>query len=78
MPEPLTYDDCLNGPQECSGDVDYRMPLSATGKPFPRCDHHWNKRLEQEEQHRTTYPDSPIAPDWFDPSIAGERWDEDY
>ena len=20
----------------------------------------------------------PIAPSWFDPSIAGERWDDDY
>ena len=26
----------------------------------------------------TAYPDSPIPPKWFDPTAAGERWDDDY
>lgn len=24
------------------------------------------------------YPDSSVAPSWFDPTYAGERWDSDY
>ena len=27
---------------------------------------------------RSDYPDSDIAPTWFDPTYAGERWDADY
>lgn len=28
--------------------------------------------------HSRIYPDSDIAPDWFDESAAGERWNDDY
>jgi hypothetical protein len=30
------------------------------------------ERIERE------YPDSPIAPAWFDETAAGEHWDSDY
>lgn len=62
----------------CSGEVEYRMPLSATGRPFPRCEKHWEERLEQQEEINKRYPDSPTPPSDFDPTYAGERWDEDY
>ena len=74
----LIYDDCINGPVECSGRVEFRMPLSGTGKSFPRCDAHWSKRLDLEEELRRNYPDSPIPPPWFDPTYAGEHWNDDY
>lgn len=76
---PLTYDDCINGGEGgCSGLVEYRMPLSGTGKSFPRCDHHWAIRLKTQDRLRRDYPDSPIPPSWFDPAAAGETWDDDY
>jgi hypothetical protein len=73
--------ECINShpdsPSECRGPVELRTPLSATGTPFPRCDFHWDKRLTLEDELRVNYPDSPIPPNWFDPTVAGERWNED-
>lgn len=71
---------CLDdyGDGDCRGKVEYRMPLSATGKSFPRCDKHWGIRLDKQERLDRDYPDSPFAPSWFDPMNAGEHWDEDY
>ena len=67
---------CLNAGPDCSGTVEYRMPLSGTGQAFPRCDAHWAKRLD--EQQRITHKyGGASAPRDFDPSYAGERWDED-
>jgi hypothetical protein len=73
----LTHADCLEGPEGCQGDVEHRMPLSGTGRAFPRCDKHWELRLDTQERINRDYPDSPIAPAWFDPAAAGERWDDD-
>jgi hypothetical protein len=69
---------CLDQGPDCEGAVEYRYPLSSTGKPFPRCDHHWTKRLKVQEGINRRYPDSPIPPAGFDPTYAGESWDEDY
>jgi hypothetical protein len=62
----------------CAGGVEYRYPLSGTGKSFPRCDKHWEARLDAQEAINRRYPDSPFAPADFDPTYAGERWDDDY
>ncbi len=71
---------CLQdyGKGTCQGEVEYRMSLSGTGASIPRCDHHWDERLEAQERIDRDYPDSPVAPSWFDPADAGERWDDDY
>jgi hypothetical protein len=61
----------------CEGPVEYRMALSGTGRSFPRCEKHWQDRLRVQERVNRDYPDSPIAPAWFDPADAGESWDED-
>jgi hypothetical protein len=61
----------------CRGQVEYRMPLSGTGRSFPRCDKHWSDRLDTQERINRDYPDSPIPPAWFDPANAGEVWDYD-
>ena len=66
---------CLDGPDGCQGPVQPREPLSGTGKSFPRCDHHWDRRIEKQREIRQRYP--TLKPNDFDPTAAGERWDED-
>jgi hypothetical protein len=75
MAEPL---ECLDdyGEGTCSGAVEYRTALSATGRSFPRCEKHWGERLDEQEEIDERYPALP--PSDFDPACAGERWDEDY
>ena len=66
----LGHDDCLEHRShpdcECRGPVEYRMPLSGTGRAFPRCAFHWDKRLDEQERINRTYPQmapSPTLPD---------------
>lgn len=66
---------CLNESEECAGRVEYRTALSGTGQPFPRCDHHWDLRLAEQDRINRMYPDQ--QPEDFDPSYAGESWYED-
>lgn len=73
----LTHKDCLDGPRGCRGAVEYRQPLSASGVPFPRCELHWGQRLDRQQEISRNYPDSPSPPSWFDPTYAGETWDEE-
>lgn len=59
--------------------MEYRESLSGTGTPIPRCDRHWSERLDiQEGINRRYAPSSDVPPRGFDPSYAGECWDEDY
>ena len=60
---------------DCEGDIEYRMALSSTGRSFPRCDKHWLTRLDVQEVINRNYPTH--QPSDFDPSYAGESWDED-
>jgi hypothetical protein len=70
---------CLQHDDEiCEGEVEKREPLSATGVWHPRCDFHWEERQDKQAKHLENYPDSPNAPAWFDPTAAGERWNDDY
>jgi hypothetical protein len=61
----------------CEGPVEYRMPIydHGYGKSFPRCEKHWDERLKKEDEIRRRYPEQQPAD--FDPSYAGERWNED-
>lgn len=68
--------ECLDGPEGCNGDVAYRMPLSGTGRSFPRCEKHWDERLERQEEINRKYG-GDVPPRDFDPAYAGERWDEE-
>jgi hypothetical protein len=76
----LTYDDCITGPEGCSGKVEYRLSLSPSGVNYPRCDKHWGERLDIEEETTRKYGHwrSDLAPSWVDESYAGERWSDDY
>lgn len=69
--------ECLDGPKGCAGSVEYRYPLSYTGRSFPRCEAHWEQRLDEQEQIQSRYG-GDVPPADFDPAYAGEHWDEDY
>lgn len=79
----LTVEDCLDfdpaEPQECGGAVEFRMPLSPSGRAFPRCDTHWSKRLDKEEALSEVYGsfESDVPPQGFREDDIGERWEED-
>lgn len=70
--------ECLEdyGLGTCSGAVAWRPSLSGTGTLIARCDGHWATRLEVQAEIDARYPVLPPAD--FDPSYAGERWEEDY
>ena len=66
---------CIGRGEDCAGPVEYRMPLSGSGRSFPRCEAHWDARLRMEDELRHRYPEQPPA-DWS-PLDAGEAWGED-
>lgn len=68
---------CINdyGESDCGGPVEYRSPLSGSGRSFPRCAKHWAERLDFEDGLRKRYPQQQPAD--FDPLYAGESWYED-
>ena len=70
---------CLNdrGDGTCRGPVEMRMPLSGTGRSFPRCDKHWGDRLDEQDEITRKYG-GDVPPADFDPGYAGERWADDY
>lgn len=68
---------CLEYGADCRGKVEFHT-VGSSMKAWPRCEYHAERRLERYEHSIEKYADSVLAPDWFDPSIAGERWDDDY
>lgn len=74
-------DDCLNydsdNPEACRGPVELRT-LNGI-RWHPRCERHFDQRLRQYENsiEQETQGNSPPA-SWFDETLAGERWSDDY
>ncbi|WP_145500848.1 hypothetical protein [Streptomyces sp. CFMR 7] len=64
--------------QNCTGPVERYESLSGTGTMITRCRVHREKALKRHEEIQERYPDSSVAPSWFDPAVAGERWDDNY
>jgi hypothetical protein len=64
--------------QTCRGPVEFHSVDPGRATAVPRCTFHWNRRLERREQSIERYENSDVPPAWFDPSAAGERWDDDY
>lgn len=61
--------ECLEdyGDATCAGTVEHRMPMSGTGRAFPRCEKHWEERLETQEGINRRY--GGVAPPAdFDPA----------
>ena len=70
--------ECLDSHKgDCKGEVKYHPSIAGTGTMIPRCDKHYEALLEWHDEYSQVMPDSPIAPSWFDPTYAGESWDED-
>lgn len=71
--------ECLDrNRSECEGTLEWRASITGTGTPIPRCDKHHAEALDHRDAVRKRYPDSDVAPSWFDESYAGERWNDDY
>lgn len=68
---------CMNESPDCSGPVELRASLTGTGVPMKRCEKHQSDRLDLEDRLRRDYPDSDTPPSWFDPTYAGESWNDD-
>lgn len=75
---PGEAEECLEYGDACSGPVEMRHSGGMNGKSWPRCARHGEERLRDREGSVEMYADSDIAPSWFDPAAAGERWDDDY
>lgn len=86
--EELTTEDCLDyrpdEPSRCRGPVEYHSLDPGFAKSFPRCEKHWEARLNEQERIDRTYgARSDAPPSWFKGSWGGEnefgeRWDDDY
>ncbi|AEF57296.1 hypothetical protein PBI_WINKY_128 [Mycobacterium phage Winky] len=65
----------------CEGVVSLYASLSGSGESYPRCERHYRLYVERVQPQidaiRRDYPDTDQPPDWFDPTYAGERWNED-
>lgn len=65
----------------CEGAVSDYYALSGSGLTYPRCERHYGLYVERVQPRmdeiRRRYPDTDTPPDWFDPTYAGERWNED-
>ncbi|KQP62935.1 hypothetical protein [Nocardioides sp. Leaf285] len=81
-PAPLT--ECLNFAfqdqaepgERCGGEV--WMRISSGGSRFLKCEACHTRTQAKIAAVRDRYPDSDTAPAWFDPTYAGERWNDDY
>ncbi len=69
-----TTEPCLEEGPDCAGVVEFHS-YGQRLKAFPRCCKHHRDRLAVERGIEERYPQH--APADFDPSYAGERWDED-
>ena len=58
----------------CVGPVEMHSIDPGRTGAFPRCDRHWQERLDRRENSIERYETSDVAPSWFDPSYAGEEW----
>jgi hypothetical protein len=69
--------ECLDdsGRTPCSGEIEYRFAMSASGRSFPRCQKHFDAALDSYYDTQRRYPRN--APSDFDPSYAGERWEDE-
>lgn len=75
VPVAIPLSECIEHSTECNGVADYHASQSGLTSAI-RCDFHWIRHCERMEKMRRDYPDSPFAPSWFDPSYAGEVWDD--
>ncbi|OEV28681.1 hypothetical protein AN220_00695 [Streptomyces nanshensis] len=68
-------DKCVESSPECRGEVYSRPAPSGSGFFYTRCDHHQDKTQKIVDEIEERYPIT--SPGWFDPTAAGERWDDE-
>lgn len=71
---------CSNAADEtvtCEGPAEVRYSRSGMTATI-RCEGCQDRHDEVLDGIARRYPDSPTPPSWFDPTYAGESWDEDY
>lgn len=61
----------------CGGEVQEYWSRSGVTKSA-RCEVHWAAHNAILDGIATRYPDSDVPPSWFDPTYAGEHWNDDY
>lgn len=73
--------DCLNWDTnvdgDCGGPVEQRISRSGCTVSL-KCENCHNRLQDRLDQIQRDYPDSSTPPSWFDPTYAGETWDDDY
>jgi hypothetical protein len=69
---------CLNENAECDGPVEFHTTGDSL-RAWPRCTFHQEKRWAQYDNPNSLerYANSDVPPPGFDPSYAGERWEDD-
>lgn len=65
----------IHDSENCRGKVTRRH--TDLGTPIDECVFHMEQSRRRKEEIDRRYPDSPVAPPWFDPTYAGESWDGD-
>jgi hypothetical protein len=76
----MPTDRCLASDQSllpCAGDAEVRFSRSGYTATI-RCDRHETEHQDNLDHIANRYPDTESAPSWFDPTYAGERWNDDY
>ena len=70
--------ECLDGMEGgCEGDVEYHInPYGDSMNAWPRCSKHFDLYVDRMQDLAQRYPVNP--PSDFDPSYAGESWNDDY
>ena len=62
------------GKGTCGGEITF-WDRPSDWKTFPKCAKHAAEAVKEFERINRTYGvTSDIAPDWIDPTFAGERW----
>ncbi|GAA2665117.1 hypothetical protein [Nonomuraea recticatena] len=61
----------------CEGEVSHRLSSGETCFIW-ECSKHADESAERLNRLNRNYPDSDTPPHWFDPSYAGESWNDDY
>lgn len=59
----------------CKGPIEFRFPMSGTGRSFPRCEHHFSLALKDYERVQREYaPFSDMPP----AGVSWAEWSDDY
>lgn len=77
--------ECMDGPKDCKGEVQAGPSRSGASR-YEKCEKHWDDYdVRMDKVHAdisSRYPGYDVPgsppPPGFDPTYAGERWDEDY